>query len=49
MGISFRLEEIVVVALLVKEVHVVVLAVVADLLYHIPHASLVLADQLDVF
>lgn len=36
-------------ALLVEEVHVVILAVVANLFHHRPHAGLVVANELGVF
>lgn len=49
MSIPFSLQEVVIVTLLVKEVHVVVLAIVADLLHHSAHAGFVVTDQFCVF
>jgi hypothetical protein len=47
-GIPLSLKEVVIVAFLVEVMHVVVLAVVADLLHHRANAGFVLADQLGV-
>lgn len=49
MGVTLSLEEIVVMLLLSKVVHVVVLAVIADLLEHDTHGVLKLPDHLHVF
>lgn len=47
-GVPLCLEEIVIVALLVEEVQVIVLAVVPDLLDHCPHAGFPLRDQFGI-
>ena len=48
-GVMLSLEQIVVMLLLSKVVHVVVLAVIADLLEHDTHGVLKLPDHLHVF
>lgn len=48
MGVTFSLEQIVVVAFLGQVVHVVVLTVVADLFDHGPNSCFILADQFSV-
>lgn len=48
MGVTFRLQEIIVLAFLRQVLHVVVLAVVANLFDHGAHRRLVFTDQLGV-
>jgi hypothetical protein len=48
MGISFSLQEVVIMTFLREKAHVVIMAVVTNLLNHSAHSRLVLSDELSI-